>query len=142
MPKETTSHIVRGAKTTRVPASTVKVVDGAVKLTVRLELPAGWKINPRAPMGYSLSTINKEGPLDRAAMEKKIRLEEPAAEFEISVPAAAAEGKDTLRVALTYYFCQESAEGLCKVGSAIWIIPLTLSANGKKTQIDLQHKVE
>jgi hypothetical protein len=118
---------------------TVQAQDGAVRLAVKLTLPEGYKINPLAPMNYRLAA-DGDGPVDRGALGVK-RLETPAAEFVAALPVTAADGDDTVRLSLTYYYCQEGGEGLCKVGRATWTVPLRLTDDGP-AEVPLELKVE
>ena len=100
-----------------LPAVTLKPADGQVRLRVTLKLPAGYKINPLAPLRYLVEADGNAGPIDREAIGKLAQAAEPAAKFDIELPASAATGSDTLHVSLGYYYCQEGSEGVCKAGS-------------------------
>ncbi len=131
-----------GAKLIEAPEAIVKPEGGKIRLTVKLRLPAGYKINPLAPMSYQLSATDAEGPIDRKDFGKPVRLKDPKAEFEVAVPTTADSGEDELRLLLNYYYCQEGGEGLCKVGSAVWTVPIKLSAAAKQSSVPLQLQVE
>lgn len=133
---------VPGGKQVELPSTQVRAVDNAVRLAVKLELPEGYKINPRAPMSYRIEAAAEKGPIARAALGQPTRVKEPAAEFEVALPLSAAAGEDKLKLSLTYYYCQDGAEGLCKVGSVVWNVPLTISADAKETSVPLGLKVE
>ena len=131
-----------GGKQIELPTAEVQPVDGAIRLAVKLELPEGYKINPRAPMGYRIEAVGDQGPVERGALAKPIKLKEPASEFEVLLPVSSAAGKDQLKLSLTYYYCQEEAEGLCKVGSVVWTVPVSVSADAPETVVPLALKVE
>ncbi len=101
---------------------------GVVRVPVRIRLPSGWKINPLAPQRYQVdAAADKSGPVERTTLGTLIRLEKPAAEFEIPLAiGSATSGSATLDVAVTYYYCREGKEGVCKIGSAAWRVDLTL----------------
>jgi DNA-binding beta-propeller fold protein YncE len=120
----------------------VKAVDGAINLRVALELPEGYKINPLAPMAWTATAEGESGPVDRAALGQPVKLEEPAAEFDAALPVTSATGEDTVRLSLTYYYCQEGSEGLCKVGSVVWTVPLNATADAPESSIPLRLQVE
>ncbi len=100
---------------------------GKVKLQVALKLPEGYKINPLAPLRYLVESTGSTGPINPAALGVLTSVEQPAADFTIDLPATATSGSETLRVSLAYYYCQDGSEGVCKVGSVTWNVPLTLS---------------
>jgi thiol-disulfide isomerase/thioredoxin len=132
----------KDAKHIALRESELKPQNGAVRLSVKLQLPEGYKINPLAPMSYQLSAADAKGPVDRKAFGQPVRLKKPAAEFEVDVPLTAETGEEELKFLLNYYYCQEGGEGLCKVGSAVWTVPITLSDKAEKSSVPLQLKVE
>ena len=82
------------------------------------------------------------GPVRRTSLEHLVRLERSLATFPIELPVDAASGRDALRVGLSYYYCREGAEGLCKVGSVVWTVPLELKPDAPATSIALVHRVK
>jgi thiol-disulfide isomerase/thioredoxin len=119
-----------GAAKVDLAAATVKPNDGKVRLQVALELPAGYKINPLAPLRYLVEAGEKDGPIDREALGKLTEVEEKSTKFDIDLPTATTTGSDKLKVSLAYYYCQTGAEGICKAGSVVWNVPLSLSDAG------------
>ncbi len=119
-----------GAIPVTLPAATLKPTDGKVRLQVDLKLPAGYKINPIAPLRYLVTAAGEAGPIDRAATGKLERIAEPAASFAIDLPAKAA-GSENLEVAVAYYYCQDGNEGLCKAGSVLFKVPVTVADAGE-----------
>ena len=120
----------------------VKPEDNKITLNVALKLPLGWKINTLAPQKYYVETEDPEGPIQRSAIEKLTRLDKPAKEFSIELPVTAESGKETLKVSLEYYYCQESNEGLCKTGSVTWNIPVILSEDAKDSSATIDYVVK
>ena len=124
-----------GAKQVMLPETTVKPAAGVIHLAVRFTLPIGYKINPLSPMRYYLTAEGATGPIDRDALAKRPPLEHPAPEFDIKIPVKQLTGRDTLRLSMNYYYCQEAADGVCKFGSVVWTIPVVLSKNAKTATI-------
>ncbi len=116
------------AEQVALPAARVKAVDGAVHLAVRLDLPLGYQINPNAPQRYLLDAAETAGPVDRTALGKLQAIATPAAAFDVRIPVTRADGQQTLKLSMNYYYCQEGNAGVCKIGSAVWTIPLQLDA--------------
>ena len=129
-----------GAKQVDLPAVTLKPADGKVRLQVDLALPEGYKINPLAPLRYLVNAAGANGPLDRQTFGKLARVEKPSAKFDIDLPASG-DGSETVEVSLAYYYCQEGSEGLCKAGSVVWKLPLTLSAAAAESAAHLPFAV-
>ena len=134
-----------GAKEITVAEVKAKAKPGksgdAVSLDVALTLPKGWKINPLAPMRYTV-TAEADGPVDRKQIGKSVKLDEPAAKFTVELPVVSKSGSDKVKVALNYYYCQEGAEGVCKVGTVVWTVPLTLVDDDSAKPAPLELKVE
>jgi thiol-disulfide isomerase/thioredoxin len=145
-PPEPPKVVVRpsfpGAAQVEVPPTKLKSQDGKIGLHVELELPAGYKINPLAPLRYLVESREGKGPLDRKSLGKLVTLDKPAAAFDIELPTTAATGNEKLKVSLGYYYCQEGAEGVCKVGSVVWSMPLLVSPEASATTAPLSFKVE
>ena len=132
----------KDGQTIAVAKTALAVKNGAIRLSVELELPEGYKINPLAPMRYQVEATGEKGPVDRTALGKPVRLKEPQAGFEIELPVTAETGADELQVTLNYYYCQEGGEGLCKVGTAVWSVPIALGGPGAKPSATLSLKVD
>src|SRR6185437_3814820 len=69
----------------RVDHVSLKSADGLAWLKVAVKLPAGYKINPVAPMRYRLASSVASGPVDRAALGRSTKVDPPAAEFQIEL---------------------------------------------------------
>ena len=124
----------------------VRAVDGAIRLSVEIELPQGYKINPLAPMGYVVAAEGdggeaSAGPIRRTSLGERTRLEEPARQFDILLPVERATGRDTLAVTVTYFYCREGSDGLCRVGQARWTLTVELSPDADATAVPLRHVV-
>jgi hypothetical protein len=109
----------------KVAPAAVAPRDGKITLRVHIDLPAGWKMNELAPSGYRIQAKEAAGPVVREAIGKTTRLPAPSSTFSIELPVLG-EGEDVLDVGVTYYYCQEGGEGLCKVGSAAWTVPIEI----------------
>jgi thiol-disulfide isomerase/thioredoxin len=108
--------------------------DGTVTLKIAVELAAGYKLNPEAPMEYLLEGISAQG----APFEQTGKLDKPQTAFSIDIPAAKLKGAALLKVSLAYYPCQEQAGGLCFIRSQVWEIPIQGGGAGNKREIVLQ----
>jgi len=135
----TATKPARGEHTEEMPLTEVKSGEGSVQLDVALTLPRGWKLNPMAPMAYQLDATGSAGPIDRASLGKK-KLDKPQAEFSIPVPVTGA-GQDEINVTVNYYYCQEKDEGVCKISSVTFVVPLKVTPEAKADRIVLRHKI-
>jgi hypothetical protein len=129
----------RDAAEEKLSPLVVKPEDGRITLRVRIDLPFGWKINPLAPMEYRLESLEPGGPIDDASLGPK-SLKPPDAVFDIRLPIAGP-GNDVIRLSMEYYYCPEGGEGLCKVGSVVWTVPLRIADAAQGSTVSLVHKV-
>jgi DNA-binding beta-propeller fold protein YncE len=116
--------------------------DSLVWLDVELTLPAGYKINPQAPMQYTVTAAGNSGPIDRAGLIKRVKVDPPEREFLIELPLSQSTGKDTIDVTLDYYYCQEGESGICKAGRVTWSVPLSVNPAATQSTTPLRLKVE
>jgi thiol-disulfide isomerase/thioredoxin/DNA-binding beta-propeller fold protein YncE len=135
----TVARPARGEHTEQLPLTEVKATDGAVQLEVALTLPRGWKLNPLAPMGYQLDATGELGPIDRAALGKK-KLNKPQAEFTVPLTVKS-DGQDEINVTVNYYYCQEKDEGVCKISSVTFVVPLKITPEAKTDRVVLRHTI-
>jgi hypothetical protein len=153
-----------GAAQERLPLAVVRPEKGTIRFDVTLRFPPGFKINPQAPPAYWIEPVGEgtphapreglrhaerdeygtaaAGPVRRTSLEHLVRLDKSLASFPIELPVDAVSGHDALRVGLSYYYCREGAEGLCKVGSVVWTVPLELKPDAPGTSIALVHRVK
>ena len=141
---------------------------GTIRFDVTLRFPPGFKINPQAPPAYWIEPADEGVPQAsregsrcaerddhghgppvvpcggqrRPAHRRLVRLDKSLATFPIELPVDAAAGRDLLRIGLSYYYCREGAEGLCKVGGVVWTVPLELKSDAPTASIPLVHRVE
>jgi DNA-binding beta-propeller fold protein YncE len=123
----------------RIPvrSANVQAVDGKVKLAVSLKLPIGWKMNPQAPQVYYVQDTADGGPL-KIGNNNKVHIDTPTNEFVVEVPVSGV-GEDVLTVSMDYYYCQDNENGLCKVASVVFAIPLVVSESGTTKPVTLTH---
>jgi hypothetical protein len=129
----------KGAAQEKLKSATVKPVDGKVKLAVSLKVPAGWKMNPDAPMSYWLDSAQESGPVERGAFGR-IKLPKPVSEFEVTVPATET-GSDEVAISLNYYYCEDKPDGVCKFGAVVFTVPLVIAENGSSEPVMLVHSI-
>jgi thiol-disulfide isomerase/thioredoxin len=129
----------------KLPPALVRPENGAVRIHVQLDLPPGYEINTLAPWEYRFENAVQPsaGPadvIDRKGFGKSVRIEKPATEFDIRLPVRGASGRDLALVTLDYYYCRKGAEGLCKAGSATWLVTVDLSATAKTSVVQVRHR--
>lgn len=120
----------------------VKPTDSSIDMVLNLELPAGYKLNANAPFGYFVQLANDERLFDPAVTGKRHAVENPEDRIRIELPLIAESGKERIRVTLTYFYCREGSEGICKVGTVNWTGQIVVSPDASLDQLVLEHIVE
>ena len=128
------------AQNVELQETQVRPVDGRLTLSVDLVLPTGWKINTLAPLRYRIVAKRDTGPVDRESLGEVVTIteDERRSRFDITLPTTGNKGNDKLELSLTCYYCRDGAEGLCKVASVIWTIPLSLDESAEAVSIPLR----
>jgi hypothetical protein len=91
-------------------------------------------------MVYYTQAEGESGPVNRKGLGKK-QVSAPESSFTVSLPVSGS-GKETITISLDYYYCQELDQGICKVGSVVFTVPLNIQDNGKPGPLVLKHKVD
>jgi len=127
----------------RVAPVVLRPEGGQVRLAVELQLPDGMKVNPAAPWSYRIEAVEGTSKPVVAAewLGKPRRIAQPATKVELPIGVGAARGRQTLRVTLTFFYCRTGSEGLCRMGTAAWLVPLEVSESAKDSVALLRHAV-
>jgi thiol-disulfide isomerase/thioredoxin len=94
--------------------------DGDLTLAVELHLAPGFRLTPQSKMSYRLETLGQ----GQIAWFETGKLDEQKTEFPIKVPLARVSGAGGVKLSLVYYECGGSSQGVCRIKSHIWQIPL------------------
>lgn len=129
----------KGALPEAAPLATLKSENGEIKVKVQLKIPAGWKVNPLAPMSYWVDSAKPAGPVSRAAFGRK-KLDAPTATFDVVLPVSGT-GEDEISVSLNYYYCQDADEGVCKIGAVVFTLPLKIADDAKDSTVTISHAI-
>ena len=106
-----------------------------------LKLPEGMKINKAAPMSFYLQATDGHF-FKPESLKKRTSIAEPDSQVAIAVPLQSTSGPTKIKLSLTYYYCREGSEGLCRVGTVSWIGDVELSNDAKSTELRLAHTIE
>ena len=109
-------------------------------LSIDVELPAGYHLNPAAPQRYAVSVDNGKSVsiAEKDASSTATNLQLPL-RIPLSAPDA---GSARLRVQLTVFYCREDNTGTCRIKTLIWQAPVevTNDANAPK-EVKVQGKL-
>jgi thiol-disulfide isomerase/thioredoxin/DNA-binding beta-propeller fold protein YncE len=115
-----------------MPLQTIKAgADG--ELVINFELPAGYKLNPAAPVHYALY-IRGEG---LRVPHSGCPLSAHAVELPLKLPFQTLPGKHRaeLDVEATFYWCRQDNSGICMIQSTRWHVPVETSETDGHRQL-------
>jgi thiol-disulfide isomerase/thioredoxin len=115
-----------------MPAQTLKAgAEG--QLTINFELPAGYKLNPAAPVNY---TVHVRGDGIQVPSSGH-SLAAHAIELPLRVAFQTASGthRAELDVEATFYWCREDNTGVCMIQSTRWHVPVEISEAADNRQL-------
>jgi len=106
-----------------VQAYTVR--SGQSRLTLDIEIPAPYKLNPGSPLEYRVD-------IQTAAQQPKKRTTVKDGQFPLQIPLTLSEGKTEIRASVSFVYCRDGEEGVCIIKSVRWTIPVTATKDGKE----------
>ena len=112
-----------------VHLETQRVRSGEGELSLSLNLPSEYKINPLIDSELAVQSGLSE--LETATV----------AEVLTRIPVTFAEGSGEFDLDLTLYYCREGAEALCFIETVRWIIPIEASSEHDLTAIALERSI-
>jgi sugar lactone lactonase YvrE/thiol-disulfide isomerase/thioredoxin len=118
-----------GGKPMPAPAQTVRP-GSAVTVEVELALPPDFKLNPDFPLSATVASDDSQTLVAKSALGKRIKATGEDRRVQFSLPLTGQEGKAALRIRLNYGYCRDGVGGVCKLGTAEWLVPVTAEAGG------------
>jgi len=106
------------------------VAAGAGAISLRLDFPADYKINPL--IDSLLTLASAEGPLAEAVVGER----------EIRLPVDWAEGEGQFTADLTLYYCREGEEALCFIEEVNWVIPYQGVSDSDRSEVSLHREID
>ncbi len=120
-------------------------------VVVKVELPAGYHLNPMAPQRYRVSV--ETGPrqlglisataIGAIGQDREVRLTSKNLQLPLRIPFQAHEpGAAELRLQLTLFYCREDNTGACRIKTLVWRVPVEVGGGGSiSNEIKLQGKL-
>ena len=133
-----TAFLLPGSQTVMFEPVSVKPVRNRIVVDVQLELPAGHKLNPSAPLQY---TIQAGGFVDSDFAGKTQIPETTSTRFTVQVPLQSKTGKSRFELAVKFFYCQQGLEAICRIASVKFAGDVMLSAKAPSTRLQLRHTV-
>lgn len=117
-------------------------------LTIQVELPAGYHLNPMAPQRYRVSVeegFSQLGLTNTGAVGKSRETKQTAKDLKLPlrIPfAASSPGAAELRIQLTLFYCREDNTGTCRIKTLVWRAPVSVVKDAAaRTEIRIQGRV-
>jgi thiol-disulfide isomerase/thioredoxin len=114
--------VAPNAEEIKVPSQRVRADDS--NLSINVELPPGYHLNPMAPQRYEV-TISKDG--EQMSISEKSHHSPPT--LPIIFPLKLSSGSAVeVRVSFTIVYCRDDNTGTCRIKTLVWRAPLQVSA--------------
>lgn len=100
------------------------VRSGQSRLTLDVEIPAPYKLNPGSPLEYR---IDVQGAAQRPSKRTTVK----DGKFPLQIPLALTERQTEIRASVSFVYCRDGEEGVCIIKSVRWTIPVKATKDGK-----------
>lgn len=120
-PATQAAHIWPNLEELSLPPQVVQT--GQTTLTVNVEIPAPFKLNPGSPLEYQVE-------IDGTQTDSGWRTPEEDGQFPIEIPLGFSGGETELRVAVGLVYCKDGENGVCLIKSLRWTVPVETASNG------------
>lgn len=126
------------AKSLDLPLKTLKT-DTEIQLTVNINLPKGYHLNPNAPLSYMVEA-GKGIQIEQG--NREVRLEKPALPIKISFKTGSEVLSTDLKVSVSFYYCREDNQGACFIDAVVWHQPIKIDKDTGDTAVALDYDVK
>ena len=104
---------------------------GNVTLEVTPRLPPGMKLNPGFPPEIKVLIRMQGNPNDENLdITRTFRVESAELPFRVTLTANEMPNATSVDVRCTYFYCETGDSGLCRMGTARWLVPVEIAADG------------
>jgi thiol-disulfide isomerase/thioredoxin len=98
---------------------------GQNRMTLAVTIPAPYKLNPGSPLEYRVE-VNGTSP------QQGKRTSVKDGRFPLQIPLLLTTDKAEVRVALSFVYCRDGAEGICVIKSLRWTVPVQTTSDGSE----------
>lgn len=109
------------------------VKSGASRLTIDVEIPAPYKLNPGSPLEYRVD-------VETAARPTNKRMTVKDGKFPLQIPLTLAEGQTEIRASVSFVYCRDGDEAVCIIKSLRWKITVSATTKGQD-ELRLTHSL-
>lgn len=108
-----------------------------LSVKVNLEIPAGYKLNDLAPVTWEIFTEAEQAIFSTEILGERdeATVADNVASFDI--PMTGEPAMATIFVRVSYGYCGMGENALCRLASATWRVPVTVSAEASESSLNL-----
>ena len=106
---------------------------GQSRLTLDVEIPAPYKLNPGSPLEYQVDVRT-------AVQQPNKRMTVKDGKFPLQIPLTLTAGQTEILASISFVYCRDGNEGVCIIKSVRWMIPVTTTNDGKD-ELRLTHSL-
>src|SRR3990167_8828920 len=121
------------ARSVELPLKTLKM-GSDIQLTLNINLPKGYHVNPHAPLIYS---IEAGSGIQVEQANQEVRLEKPEMPIKISFKTTSEVIDTDLKVSVSFYYCREDNQGACYMDAVVWHLPIKLDKEYGDTTVTI-----
>jgi len=126
------------ARLIELPLKTLKA-DSEIQLTLNIQLPKGYHLNPDAPLICRIDT--GEGIYFERG-NQDIRIEKPELPVKISGKTTSDVQNTDVKVSVSFYYCREDNQGACFIDAVVCHQPIKLDKDTGDTAVILGYDVK
>ena len=115
------SHIWPNLEELSFPPQVVQAAP--TTLTLNVEIPAPFKLNPGSPLEYQVEIDGRE-------TQSGLRTREQDGQFPIEIPLTLSGDETELRIAVGLVYCKDGEDGVCLIKSLRWTVPVETGSDG------------
>ncbi|GAB4132071.1 MAG: hypothetical protein Kow0040_12270 [Thermogutta sp.] len=104
---------------------------GDVALEMTPQLPAGMKLNAGFPPEIRATIQHRSDANDgNATITRTFRVDSPELPLRATLTADDLRNATSIDVRCTYFYCETGGSGLCRMGTARWLLPVEIAPDG------------
>ena len=126
------------AKLIELSVKTLKA-DADIQLTLNIQLPKGYHVNPNAPLIYH---IDAGSGIQVEQSNREVRSEKPELPIIISGKTTSEEKSTDVKVSVSFYYCREDNQGACYMDAVVWHLPIKIEKESANTAVTLDYGVK
>lgn len=121
-----------------LPLKTLKM-GSDIQLTLNINLPKGYHINPNAPLIYH---IDAGSGIQVEQANREVRLEKPELPIKIPFKTTSEVQSTDVKISVSFYYCREDNQGTCFIDAVIWQLPIRIDKDTGDTAVTLDYEVK